>query len=323
MTTTKIKTFAPQLAETLDPMKDPDCLSRVNWPMWGSPKLDGIRCNNRRGELRSKSMKLLPNKLLQDLFKGWHGHDGEFIVGDPTAHDVYNKTQSVVMSGKSDKKPPKPVDDVKFWVFDCNKEEVKDLPYEQRLEHVRQEILLLDVQDKMRIVPHTLIHSLEEFLAFEEEMLELGYEGVMLNSPTSPYKWGRGGWGDPRKPSVYDQCMFKLKRFEDVELKVVGVVEAMRNTNEAFTDEMGRSKRSTSKVGLVPAGTAGTLLVEFNGEPTEVGLGCMKHDERLAIFQDPTLAVGRFSKVRHFPKGAINALRFPRHQGWRDPLDMD
>ena len=65
--------------------------------MYASPKLDGIRCMIQNGVALSRSLKPIRNEYIQNILGGmelFNGLDGELIVGDPTAHDVYRTTTS-------------------------------------------------------------------------------------------------------------------------------------------------------------------------------------------------------------------------------------
>jgi DNA ligase-1 len=79
------------------------------------PKLDGVRCTVQRGHAYSRSLKLIPNKYIQESFSKHAsligGLDGELIVGSPTDPDCYRKTISGVMS--VDGEP-----DFTFYVYD-------------------------------------------------------------------------------------------------------------------------------------------------------------------------------------------------------------
>lgn len=86
----------PMLAATLVEEED------IRFPVYVSPKLDGIRCLMKDGRPMSRSGEVLPNKFIQD----WamknaeilHGLDGELIVGAATGEEVYNRSQSGIMS---------------------------------------------------------------------------------------------------------------------------------------------------------------------------------------------------------------------------------
>ena len=72
--------------------------NKLRYPVYTQPKLDGIRVIIKNGVVYSRSLKPIPNKHIQALFGHMDGVDGELIVGNPTAHDVFQKTTSGVMS---------------------------------------------------------------------------------------------------------------------------------------------------------------------------------------------------------------------------------
>jgi len=101
-----MRQFRPMLAAKTDG-------ENITYPCLVSPKLDGVRAIVRHGQVVSRTLKPIPNTHVQRLFgrAALEGLDGELIIGDPTAEDVYRKTVSGVMS--EDGKP-----EVKFYVFD-------------------------------------------------------------------------------------------------------------------------------------------------------------------------------------------------------------
>src|SRR5712691_7907552 len=92
-------TFKPMLALS----KLPD-FRMLKFPLLVSPKLDGIRASVQGGQLVSRSLKPIPNKNVQDLFRNLpEGIDGELIEGNPS-DEPFRRTTSIVMS---DDKPAK------------------------------------------------------------------------------------------------------------------------------------------------------------------------------------------------------------------------
>lgn len=88
-------------------------LEKVNFPIYVSTKFDGIRALVIDAVVYSRSLKPIRNKHVQKLFgkHKYNGFDGELIVGDIYAKDVFQKTTSGVMS--EDGEP-----DVTYYVFD-------------------------------------------------------------------------------------------------------------------------------------------------------------------------------------------------------------
>lgn len=112
--------------------------------------------------------------------------------------------------------------------------------------------------------------------------------------------------------------MLKVKRFEDSEAEVLGTVEEMFNGNEAQRDELGRTKRSKAKAGLVGKGTMGALKVRDLKTKVEFEIGTgFTADDRAR--QWPT---GLIVRYKFFAVGVKDKPRHPVYLGERDVKDM-
>lgn len=300
-----MKEFKPMLSASVEDAK------ALRLPLFGSPKLDGIRAMVRDGVLVSRNMKPIPNIWTQSLLgkKLLEGLDGELIVGPVGAPDVFRATTSGVMSVEG--KP-----EVTFYVFDCMRH--PEQPFHQRLTEARR---VATASGAIHVVDQTPIVDLEGLDEFEGHCLELGYEGVMLRHPESPYKYGRG--------TLKAHDLMKLKRFADAEAKVVGVYEQQHNTNEAKRDALGRIERSSHKAGKVGKGVLGGLTVvgvngPYKGKGFNIGTG-FDDAQRAALWREAgsgTGLNGRIVKYKYFPSGSKDAPRFPVFLGWRAKGDM-
>ena len=292
--------FKPMLSASVDDVK------ALRLPLFGSPKLDGIRAMVVDGVLVSRNLKPIPNKRVQAMFskRMLEGLDGELIVGPVGAPDVFRATTSGVMS--VDGEP-----DVWFHVFDCMSE--PELPFYRRLEVARN---IATGSGRSVVVDQSPIVDLEGLAAFEAECLALGYEGVMLRHPESLYKYGRG--------TLRAHDLMKLKQFADAEAKVVGVFEQQHNTNEAKRDALGRVERSSHKAGKVGKGVLGGLEVvgvngPYKGKEFNIGTG-FDDAQRAALWRENL--TGKIVKYKYFPSGSKDAPRFPVFLGWRAKGDM-
>lgn len=308
--------FAPLLSATIDIKKDPEVLSKLRYPGYGSPKLDGIRGVVRKGQVVSRTMKPLPSKQVQDSFSHLEHMDGEVIAGEPTAPDAYHVTESHVMSAD------KPAEQLTYYVFDWAEESWADRPYSDRLDHLDGYVQRYQSLGTLNVVlvPQRWIRNAEELAKFETEMLELGYEGIMYRSAEGPYRVPSKS--SENRPTFKMGILGKLKRFEDIEAVVVGFIERYRNDNEAKKDAFGRTKRGASKEGKVAAGTLGKFIVLYNGVRREVPTGKFKKPELQHIWDHQAEFMHKLLKVRHFPHGAKVGLRAPRAIGWRHAIDV-
>ena len=300
-------TFRPMLASHC---KD---TSKLRFPVLVSKKLDGVRATVQGGRLMSRSLKPIPNENVQAMFKGLpEGLDGELIFGDPCSPSAYRDTVSIVMSDD------KPADGIKLHVFD----KFEDKGFSVRIRHAEQAVNQQLTMEGSRVVfvQHTLINSIEELDQFEADALAEGNEGVMIRSLDGPYKQGRS--------SEREGYLLKLKRFEDCEAVVLGTYELMHNDNEAFTNELGRTARSSAKDGKVGMDSLGGFTVRGLGDPYDGvefdvanGTG-MTQLLRKQLWADRESLVGRIMKVKYFPTGGKDRPRHPLWLGWRDKRDM-
>jgi len=271
-----------------------------------SPKYDGIRCTVKSGYTMSRTFKLLPSYQVQEEFKRYEHCDGELVEGQPNDPGVYNRTQSFVMS---EDKPG----DIKFFVFDYTHPDALSLPFHERFKLL--DSTLGDPRpENVILVEQVEVDDEESLLAYEERVLALGFEGLILRSPVGIYKQGRATWKEG--------IIYKLKRFQDDEATIIGFEEAMTNTNEQKRDALGYAERSTSKEGMVPAGTLGKFIVTFRGQEITVAPGAFDHASRKKIWDDRDNFLGKILKFRHFTHGVKEKPRFPRAIGFRSLLDM-
>lgn len=292
--------FKPLLAQTCEDA------STISYPVYASPKLDGIRCVIFGGVAYSRSMKPIRNKYVQSWVaenaETLEGLDGELIVGSPTAPDVFQVTSSGVMS--TDGEP-----DFKFWVFD----HVSDQDYSKRLSEVLNRSVFNPCSFRLVCVPSHHVSSEEELNAVEEVALFSGYEGIMVRAIDGRYKMGRS--------TVKEGILLKVKRFVDTECEIIGFNEKMHNTNEATKDNLGHTERSSAKEGLVPAGTLGSLVVNYQGQELGVGTG-FDDKTRQEIWNNRDKYLGKLVKIKYFPIGIKDLPRFPVFVGVRDKDDL-
>jgi len=280
---------------------------KLVFPVIVQPKLDGIRACVVEGKLVSRSLKAIPNLHIRSLLEDplYEGLDGELILGDPTASDCYRKTNSAVMS--SDGEPG-----LTYYVFD-----IWDHlgGYESR----HHDLCNMPLPECAQIVPNTYAQNQAELDEIEATLINAGHEGGILRGPKSLYKFGRG--------TATKGDLIKLKRFVDSEAEVLDVIEELHNANEAITNELGRTARSSHKVNKQGKGTMGALLVTDmkTGVNFKVGTG-FDAEERATIWQefqaDRGSVVGSIIRYKSFPVGVKVAPRHPVFLGFRHPDDM-
>lgn len=272
-------------------------LSNVKFPVYVSLKLDGIRCIIQDGIAVSRTLKPIPNLYIQQCLKGLpDGLDGELIVGNPNHPDVFNITQSGVMSETG-------MPDFKFYVFDFAE---SLYTFGDRNALTR---MYAAKYDWIIWLEQWLIEDKENLLKFEEWAVTNGYEGIMLRDPNGPYKEGRStdkqGW------------LLKMKRFHDSEAVIVGFEELLINNNEQVTDELGYSKRSKEKNGLVNGNTLGSFICQLdNGIRFSCGSG-ITDNMRDLIWNNKVIYLNKKIKFKYQNWTAEKKPRMPIFLGFR------
>lgn len=288
----------PMLAETCEDM------SKLRFPVLASPKLDGIRCLLHNGVAYSRSLKPIPNKFIQaelrKLGRAIHGADGELMVGE-----TFQAVTSGVMS--HDGQP-----DFTLHVFDRHDLKPRE-PFTNRLALATRDY---EGVNRVKIVPHQLVSTLDELREVVDAHLAAGYEGTMIRSVDGPYKNGRS--------SLREGYLLKLKPFKDDEAKVIGFYEQEENLNEKKISELGLSKRSSHKANMRGKGTLGGFTVKhpkFGVFNIGTGKG-LTAELRQIIWDDQDTYQGRLVKFRYQEAGTKDKPRIPVFIGWRHEDDL-
>jgi DNA ligase-1 len=297
------KTLKPMLAAS-EPVTD---FTKLKYPLYASPKIDGCRGMVVDGQLKSRAFKTFPNKYVHDLFskKNFDGLDGEIIIGDPTSAQARNET-SGTLNRKSDKEV-----DAKFYIFDCYTFKGE---YAQRYLHLVELVSTLK-RGPLELVVQHLISTPEELERYERDTLDLGYEGVIVRSLDGPYKYGRS--------THREGYMLKVKRFLDAEAEILEVIEEMENTNDANKDAFGRTKRSHAQEGMVPKGRTGALRVKDVTTGVEFVVGSGYDDtDRDFLWNNKRKLVGKLITYKYFPHGVKDKPLLPVYVGPREDWDL-
>ena len=278
--------------------------TKLVFPIYASPKLDGIRVIIKDNQVLSRNGKPIPNVFIQSLLKSYHGLDGELIVGHPTHPNVFQLTTSGVMSIEG-------TPNVRLYVFDCwYAEGGIDARYDEVLKITRSSSIA-DIE----VVPQIIINSLEELYEFEEDCLAKGYEGVMLRYPDALYKNGRS--------TVKEGALLKLKRFSDSEAYILGMEPLLRNHNEPIKNALGHTERSSHICNKVADNLLGALNVKdiHTGIEFSIGSG-FTEEQRREIWNKKVELIGSTVKYKYFEIGVKDKPRFPIFCGFRDKRDM-
>ena len=289
-------------------------LDKVNFPIYVSTKADGIRTLVIDGVVMSRSLKPIRNKHVQKLFgkPEYNGFDGELVVGDIYAKDVFQKTTSGVMSAEGEP-------DVVFYVFDIW--DKPELTYVERQGVLVNRLLEINPDPDIEIplggcvkyIQPKYCESASELEALLEVERNLGGEGLIGREPDGKYKYGRS--------TPKEQLSIKFKFFVAGEFEVVGFTERMHNTNEQTRDALGYAERSSAKDGLVPMDTLGSLILKYGDTTFLCGTG-FNDALRKEIWLNKDKYLGKLASIRYMSVGSVDKPRVPSFVWFRDKDDL-
>lgn len=273
-------------------------LKSLTYPVVIQPKYDGVRCLLHDNVALSRTLKLLPNKIIQATLSGVNElFDGEIIYGKPTDNLVCSNTVSYAMT---EEVTGLFCNDWRYYVFDVYQ---NDVSYQERRKYL---VKLFDhrVFENIELVPERLVHSPDEIMQKYAELVSCGYEGCILRSLHGKYKYGRS--------TLKEQYLLKLKPYEDAEASIVDCVPLSHNMNEAVRDERGYTKRSTHKEFKV---TSSKLLGAFvcrTNEGVEFNIGTgFTELQRKDFWSDRLSLIGKQLTYTYLNTGCKNKPRNP------------
>lgn len=272
----------------------------LEYPLLCTPKLDGIRCLIQNGQAVSRSLKPIRNRYIQSTLgkPRFEGLDGELMLKEEAS---FQEVTSAIMS--TDGEP-----DFHFVVFDR-----WDLRtgYEDRV----NTLLRTTWPDFIEILEPEKVNDKNEFASLAAAFLEEGFEGIIARRATGKYKHGRS--------TIREQGLLKWKPVLDSEAEVLDYYEEMHNENEAMTNALGRTERSTAKDGLKGKGRLGGFVLRDLKSGVEFRCGSgLDEQQRIEFWQLGGRLRGRTVKYKYQSEGAKDKPRFPIFLGFRDPEDM-
>lgn len=292
-------------------------LSKIRFPCIVMPKIDGVRGLNYTGKLTGRSLKPHANLHVTNQFSkpAYLGFDGEFTGTTRIHPDACRITTSLMSTIEG-------APYVHWHIFDYITEETKDLPYIQRLDrltHLYHNKKYTCEFECIQIVPYYICQTLEEVLRYDDIFLEQGFEGTIIRDPNGRAKEGRS--------TAKEGIFLRIKRFIEEEAIVVSITEGCENQNEATTNELGRTARSSHQENKVPNGMVGSLqcrmlkdvydqqdkkkLLLREGDLITVSPGNLDHTARKYYFDFQDEIIGETIKFKFFPKGIKDKPRFP------------
>lgn len=269
-------------------------LEKLEYPCIISPKLDGIRCVTPDGKPKSRTLKDIPNRYVQQCFRQANMNvqslDGELVTYTEGKLDGFNTIQSKIMS--QDGNP-----DFALLVFDSFL--LPTSPFHKRLAQAQEQVDNGSGRlELLKMVPHIECFDRHQLDEFEEACVQRGYEGIMVRSPEGFYKEGRS--------TVKQGILLKVKRFEDIECSVIG------------------SKPQYDVYGVLIPDRLGAFVVTCKEFGTfDVGSGFTTAQREAYWTQRDRLTDGSHKvTVKYQPFGIKNKPRFPTFKGFRHADDI-
>jgi len=280
-----------------------DLETEVRYPVLVTPKLDGIRALKINGKLVSRKFKRIPNLYIRSKLAEANlpdNVDGELITFTDGKMDKYNDVQSKVMTEEGE---PTFI----YYIFDY-------VTHKSEPACNRAMLLISSTFTAPHVLPliPTWCHDAQRLAELEAHHLLLGFEGLMLRDPNSPYKCGRS--------TKREGYLTKLKRFEDGEAMVINFIEEQHNLNVATLDAQGYTERSSHAENKIGAGRLGTMFVRDLNTAQEFYLsaGAMTHAQKSEVWRNQKFYTGKTAKFRYQAHGTKDSPRIPIFVGWRD-----
>ena len=242
----------------------------ISFPVYASPKLDGFRCGVANcTPYVGKEKSVIVNRAVRALFSrcALNGFDGELLVGSPTAKHAWATTSSLL---KSEKPEDSHTTNVNFYVFDLWN--MPKVSFHDRLTLLKAKYNSLPDELKActTLCTQAYMTNMDDVSTYYREMLEEGYEGIMLRRASAYYKFGRS--------TLVSQELIRLKPKEDAEFEIVGF-------NELISDGS-------------PANTLGSLTVAKGSMSFDVGTG-FNVNQRKAIWENRCKFLHKTVTVSH------------------------
>lgn len=299
--------------------------SKLVFPLGAQAKIDGVRGLTTEGGLTGRSLKKHKNKHTTAFYSGkeYRNLDGELAAASEVDPDLCRVTSSALSTITG---TPYTI----WHLFDCLDKNVVGGDYVDRHAYLVSYIKDQHAQGlclNARVVPMTICKNLEELLACDEKWLAMGYEGTIIRALHGKHKEGRS--------TVTKGELLRIKRFADAEAVVVSLEEGESNNNEAQTNELGRTFRTSHIENKVLNGTLGNMqcdmlndveyegrIILTKGQRITVSPGTMLHPMRKHYFENQKEILGHIVTFKYFPKGIKDKPRFPVFKSLRSSEDI-
>ena len=255
---------------------------RIDFPVYADIKLDGIRCIATLGDetkLVSRNGKAFKNySSIADEIKKLDFNDDYRIDGEITCGHFQNLMRTI--SRKED--GIELAKDAIYNIFDIQLVNCTFEKRQQYLERLRH-IIAHKKLKHLRTVPGKIIQNMIELIAFYNETLSAGFEGIIVKSLNGIYEYRRSySW-------------MKMKPIETIDIKIISVEEG----DGKYKNQLGAFICKLS-----------------NGSEVRVGSGLSDFDRKEYWMKQKQL-IGKMIEVKYQELTKKSSLRFPIFKRFR------
>lgn len=269
-----MENFAPMLAHEWEKSQ-----SRVIYPVYAQPKLNGMRCVSVESGFWSRTGKSIVSMpaLLSETKKYFPdlALDGELYSDTLCFEDTISVARKSVNINEGTA--------VKYWVYDAY---MSHTPFKERFEHLKRRFAEV-APIRIRLVATFECPTPEAVTKYLNFFIEAGYEGAILRNPCGDYEVGKRSYN-----------LLKLKLWKDMEVKVVGF-------------ERGAG-RNYSRLGALVC-----ELPHTQGLQVRVGTGLSDVD-RETIWNNSEEYLERVCTIKYQELTNAGIPRFPSFLTWRE-----
>lgn len=228
--------FTPMLAFDLE--KYP----QLDFPVFSSPKLDGMRCIATKEGLFSRNGKPVVSaphihKALRRLFEE---SSIDVLDGELYTHQFASDFNKIISLAKKTKPSKEDLEEsakhLQYWVFDYYSE---DSPRHSRVDYLFYALNKFTDSSIIKVVGQETIENQEELDATYTDYLAMGYEGQMIASYEGAYENKRS------------KHLLKRKTFQDAEFQIVDILPGKGNLAETAAVAVLRGLGDEFEAGII------------------------------------------------------------------------
>ena len=322
----KDKPFRPMKApnEELIGKTAYDKVKNLQYPLIGSFKYDGFRCNFYEEQMRTASLKPFNNIHVNNKFQPIVDYikslsqlnpllDGE-LLAPSTPFNIFSgifRSDEMILP-----------EDTNFFLFDTVCNDNFEESFKSRITRIDNITKLFP--NLVTKVEQRFLNSPEEVIKFYEEALNwieiyqgeehFVCDGLILRHPQGRYKKGRG--------TQKEALIFKLKPYQSFDAKIIEIEEGTNVDPKAKKkiNEMGYSETSKKKGDRILGGWAKNFVVMHEGQKLSVSIKDTK-EKKFYIWQHQDEFISKTVEYKGLMIGAVDLPRHPTQVRMRPDKD--